>query len=242
MVAQLAITQSYEFDPRGVLPAARVVYLDAAGQLKSFDVEWEAEAKWWARELLPKSVMFYLNHVLPRALATVDLEAAAPSSLAGAPPATPLSPPGGGARGDHGGPSPAAAGDGFCSPTIAVGKKVWDTKRGLEAEVLELGPGGAVLKREGKTPLKKKLRDCKSLVVLPVDNPQRPQKVGQRVLVNRASLATVQHVAGPQAVALELHGAAGSGPRGGRGAWSASGGGWLSCSCGVRICNTHMGT
>lgn len=187
MVAQLAITQSYEFDPRGVLPAARVVYLDAAGQLKSFDVEWEAEAKWWARELLPKSVMFYLNHVLPRALATVDLEAAAPSSLAGAPPATPLSPPGG-ARGDHGGPSPAAAGDGFCSPTIAVGKKVWDTKRGLEAEVLE------------------------------------------------------QHVAGPQAVALELHGAAGSGPRGGRGAWSASGGGWLSCSCGVRICNTHMGT
>ena len=75
-----------------------------------------------------------------------------------------------------------------------MGKQVWDAVRGQVNEVLELGPAGAVLKRGGKTPVKRRWRDTKHLVVLPVPQPQRPQRAGQRVLINAGSRPTLAYV------------------------------------------------
>jgi hypothetical protein len=93
-------------------------------------------------------------------------------------------------------PSSSGGGDAAvpCSPSIAAGKVMWDVITGNVAVVVDINDKGVVLRREDKTPMKKKRRAVANLVVMPYPDRCKPVRAGQQVIVNAGSRATLHHI------------------------------------------------
>lgn len=196
---QLAITKYWIFDPHGATPKATVFITNVKGtKHKSFEVVWNGECeRWWKEDLKPIGLIFYNRKLLPAIKKYLEVPLVLPTpeetSKSRLSP-QPLSSVGAVGKNLPGTPSSASnvqntrATSSITAdqtPSVKVGKRVWDRKRGCGGLVVELSPCGkrARVVLEG-VPSGKKFRALDDLQIIPYAASTCPQYAGQTVIIN----------------------------------------------------------
>jgi hypothetical protein len=181
VVAALALTESPIFEEKGMEPIAQVYFVPSQGEAVIFNVEFGAEEQKEWKMSKAQAVPYFLERMLPYLARSISIAQLPPTSPAVAsPPST---------RPVTSGIEPPALDQ---TPSVAVGKKVRDSRRpNRTGTVVELeGDAGdearkAVVFWEGEPEKKRKKKyDATKLEVIPVlGSYDLPDGAGQNVQV-----------------------------------------------------------
>ena len=211
----MAIMKKWFFDIHSKPPCATVVYYDKNEELKLFEVRWdEAAVERWQFEMLPRLCTFYFykfldaarKYLAPPSVALAATPSNATASAAVASAAVVFTPQATAKPIEESAPESS---DVDQTPTLTVNKVVYDGKQKKRGTVL------AIRKEKGDQQAqiswhsdvddgtrRKSWRKVSELVVQPMQSPVKPQKLGDRVLINTGSK---YDLVGQKGVVLEIH-------------------------------------